>query len=112
MRRKHYRDVSIEAFKADGASFEVAAEGGVTVSSELDRQSMVGKLQTLIDETLSEKQRFAIRASLAGLARGSHRRKNRQQPKLGLQISPRRPHQASLRIGRCWHFGRSIRVGF
>ena len=67
MRRKHYRDVSIEAFTADGASFEVAAEGGVTVSSELDRRTMIGRLQTLIDESLSEKQRFAIRASLAGL---------------------------------------------
>ena len=37
------------------------------MSTELDRKSMVGKLQKLIDETLSEKQRFAIRASLAGL---------------------------------------------
>ncbi|MEO1525324.1 MAG: sigma-70 family RNA polymerase sigma factor [Planctomycetota bacterium] len=67
MRRKHYHDVSIESFTSDGASFEVAAEVDVTASAELDRMSMVVKLQKLIDETLSEKQRFAIRASLAGL---------------------------------------------
>ena len=67
MRRKHHKDVSMEAFAADGASFEIAADGGVTVSSELDRRTIIGKLQVLIDQSLSEKQRFAIRASLAGL---------------------------------------------
>ena len=67
MRRKHYQDVSIESFNNDGGKFEVAAVDVVTVSTELDRESMVGKLQMLIEETLSEKQRFAIRASLAGL---------------------------------------------
>ena len=67
MRRKHYRDVSIDSLTTDGSAFEVAAEVAVTVSTELDRKSMIGKLQTLIDEMLSEKQRFAIRATLAGL---------------------------------------------
>ena len=67
MRRKHYKDVSIESFASEGSSFEVAAVDDVTVSTELDRESMIGKLQALIDESLSEKQRFAIRASLAGL---------------------------------------------
>ena len=67
MRHKHYKDVSIESFAKEGSSFEVADVGNVTVSTELDRESMVGKLQTLIDESLSQKQRFAIRASLAGL---------------------------------------------
>ncbi|MEM9368360.1 MAG: sigma-70 family RNA polymerase sigma factor [Planctomycetota bacterium] len=67
MRRKHYQDVSIDALATDGASFEVASVDDVTVSTELDRNHMVSKLQRLIDETLSEKQRFAIRASLAGL---------------------------------------------
>ena len=67
MRRKHYQDVSIDSFASDGASFEVAEEVDVTASAELDRVSMILKLQKLIDDTLSEKQRFAIRASLAGL---------------------------------------------
>lgn len=67
MRRKHYKDVSIESFSNDGAKFEVANVDDITMSTELDRKSMIGKLQKLIDETLSEKQRFAIRASLAGL---------------------------------------------
>ena len=67
MRRKHYQDVSIESFATDGGNFEVAAEQDVTVSTELDRRSMIGVLQRLIDEKLSEKQRYAVRASLAGL---------------------------------------------
>lgn len=67
MRRKHYQDVSIDAFASDGASFEVADEDDVTMSAEFDRQLMVAKLQMMIEQTLSEKQRFAIRASLAGL---------------------------------------------
>ena len=67
MRRKRYYDVSIESFTNDGTSFDVFAPNDVTMSAELDRQSMIGKLQDLIDETLSEKQRFAIRATLAGL---------------------------------------------
>ena len=46
---------------------EVPEVDVVTVSTELDRESLIGRLQQLIDETLSEKQRFAIRASLAGL---------------------------------------------
>lgn len=67
MRRKHYKDVSIDSFASDGATFEVANEGDVTMSAEFDRQLMVAKLQMLIEQNLSEKQRFAIRASLAGL---------------------------------------------
>lgn len=67
MRRKHFQDVSIESFRIDDSAIEIAAEGSVTVSTELDRESMVGKLQALIETTLSEKQRFAIRASLAGM---------------------------------------------
>jgi RNA polymerase sigma-70 factor (ECF subfamily) len=67
MRRKHFQDVSIDSLSTDGSSFEIAAEGDVTASAELDRQSMIMKLQTLIDTTLSEKQRFAIRATLSGM---------------------------------------------
>lgn len=67
MRRKHYQDVSLEAFETDGSKFEIASGDDVTSSVEFDRQSMVHKLQKLIDQTLSEKQRFAIRASLAGM---------------------------------------------
>lgn len=67
MRRKHYQDVSINAFATEGAKMEVPEVDVVTVSTELDRESLIGRLQQLIDETLSEKQRFAIRASLAGL---------------------------------------------
>ena len=67
MRRKHFQDVSIESFRTDESAIELASEGDVTLSAEFDRQSMVYKLQALIDSTLSEKQRFAIRATLAGM---------------------------------------------
>jgi len=67
MRRKHFQDVSIESFRTDNSAIEIPAEGGVTASAEFDRQSLVGKLQGLIDTVLSEKQRYAIRASLAGM---------------------------------------------
>lgn len=67
MRRKHFQDVSIDSLGTEGSSFEIASEGDLTASTELDRQSMVVQLQGLIDTTLSEKQRFAIRATLAGM---------------------------------------------
>jgi len=67
MRRKHFQDVSINSLATDGSSFEIATDGDVTASTEFDRQSMVVNLQGLIDTTLSEKQRFAIRATLAGM---------------------------------------------
>lgn len=67
MRRKHFQDVSIDSLTTDGASFEVASTDDINVSAEMDRSLIVSKLQRLIDETLSEKQRFAIRASLSGL---------------------------------------------
>ncbi|MEO1617431.1 MAG: sigma-70 family RNA polymerase sigma factor [Planctomycetota bacterium] len=66
MRRKHYEDVSIEAFKTEGATFEVASEE-TSASDGLDRRWMVTKLQSLIEDSLSEKQRFAVRATLEGL---------------------------------------------
>ena len=67
MRRKHYQNTSIDSFKSEGATFEVAEQVAATVSTEIDRKHLVIRLQKIIDESLSEKQRFAIRATLAGL---------------------------------------------
>ena len=68
MRRKHYQDVSIEAFQGEeSAKIEIAVDDSDSSSDQFDRLDMVRKLQELINETLTEKQRFAIRASLEGL---------------------------------------------
>lgn len=68
MRRKHYQDVSMDAFQdEDATKIEIAIEDGVSAEDKMDRLSMVETLQGLIDSTLTEKQRFAIRGSLEGM---------------------------------------------
>ena len=68
MRRKHYRDVSIEQFRnEDNARIEIAVDDSTSAEDRIDRDSIVRKLQTLINETLTDKQRFAIRSTLEGL---------------------------------------------
>lgn len=68
MRRKHYQDVSLESFQGeDSSKIEIAFQDGDASGEAIDRGEMIGKLQTLIKETLTQKQRFAIRASLEGL---------------------------------------------
>jgi RNA polymerase sigma-70 factor (ECF subfamily) len=68
MRRKRYQDVSIESFTSEDATkIEIAVDDGISAESNLDRGSLIETLQGLIDNVLSEKQRFAIRASLEGL---------------------------------------------
>lgn len=68
LRRKHYQDVSIEAFASDDATkIEIAVDDGVSAEDNMDRVSMVETLQRLIDAVLTPKQRVAIRASLDGM---------------------------------------------
>lgn len=68
MRRKHYQDVSIEAFQGDGSTkIDVAVDDSDSSAQTVDRLAIVRQLQQLIDQSLTEKQRFAIRASLEGL---------------------------------------------
>ena len=68
MRRKHYQDISIESFQADdSAKIEIAVDVSNSAEDKVDRVAMVQKLQDLINETLTEKQRFAVRATLEGL---------------------------------------------
>lgn len=68
MRRKHYQDVSLNSFSDDGSmSIELAVDASERSDVQLDRQSMVETLQALIDTSLTEKQRVAIRAALEGI---------------------------------------------
>ncbi len=68
MRRRHYKDVSIDAFSnEDAMKIDVAVDDSQQVDTKLERQSLLEKLQELIDSELTEKQRFAIRSSLSGM---------------------------------------------
>ncbi len=68
LRRQHYRDVSLD-YSADGDRVRVDVEdksASPTENNE-ERNRLFVMLQKLIDETLTAKQREAIRGSLAGL---------------------------------------------
>jgi len=68
MRRKHFQDVSLDSSgSSDAVRTEVADKKEVLAGSELDRSWMLERLEQLIDETLTERQRVAIRASLDGM---------------------------------------------
>ena len=68
MRRKYFQDVSIETFeKEDSMRIEVAVDDTNSSSQQLERKSLLDKLQQVIDSDLTDKQRLAIRASLEGM---------------------------------------------
>lgn len=68
MRRKHFQDVSLDSSSGgEPVRIEVADENNTQAGSELDRSWMLERLERLIDETLTERQRVAIRASLSGM---------------------------------------------
>ena len=68
LRRRHYRDVSLNF---DSTDAHLRLDPILLASSPADRepsrQSLFALLQKLIDETLSERQRIAIRGTLEGL---------------------------------------------
>lgn len=67
-RRKHYKDVSLDAMAASsGLSVDLTQSSDAPVDNNLERKSVISTLQNLIDSVLTDKQRFAIRAALEGL---------------------------------------------
>ena len=68
LRRQHYRDVSLD-FSADGdrVRIDVEDKSAASMQGSEERNRLFALLQKLIDETLTAKQREAIRGSLAGL---------------------------------------------
>ncbi|MEQ1826245.1 MAG: RNA polymerase sigma factor [Pirellula sp.] len=69
LRRKYHSDVSIEAFRGeDGYRIDIAVADEQSLSSNYDRAELIAKLQLLIDSDLTEKQRLALRAFLAGFS--------------------------------------------
>lgn len=69
LRRKYHQDVSLEAFDGqDNYQMEVAIEASKNNSDSTDREELLRTLQHLIDTELTEKQRMAMRAFLAGFS--------------------------------------------
>lgn len=68
MRRKRYQDVSLDAYQSEAVSVTlVAPDDSLSTQQRLDQQTMVEKLQQLIESSLTPKQRGAIQASLDGV---------------------------------------------
>ena len=68
LRKQYYRDVSIDLSIAGNDSRIGVVDPSVdSTEDDADRQTLLTLLQRLIDERLSDKQRLAIRGSLAGL---------------------------------------------
>jgi RNA polymerase sigma-70 factor (ECF subfamily) len=71
LRRKYHRDVSMEAFNGeDGYRIEVAVAVSDQGEMQGERIELLEKLQSLIESELTEKQRMAMRAFLAGYSTG------------------------------------------
>lgn len=67
-RRRHNKDVSLEGITAgDSLRFDLAESDVVSAGREMDQRKVLSKLQELIDDLLTDKQRLAIRGLLEGL---------------------------------------------
>ncbi|GAB5406418.1 MAG: RNA polymerase sigma factor [Aureliella sp.] len=68
LRRKHYRDISLDAMTtANDFSMEIAIDSSRPASEQHDRNTVLSTLQKLIDVELTQKQRAAVRALLSGM---------------------------------------------
>jgi RNA polymerase sigma-70 factor (ECF subfamily) len=68
LRRKHFKDVSLEAISAGGdMSFDVADVAEADPQQQAVRKSMLDVLSNLIDHELTEKQRVVVRSLLGGM---------------------------------------------
>jgi RNA polymerase sigma-70 factor (ECF subfamily) len=68
LRRKHFQDVSLDPYTRDERSnHEPAAEAGQPPEERDSRARMVDTLKRLVDETLTDKQKTAVQASLNGM---------------------------------------------
>lgn len=66
-RRRHFQDVSLDAVTEDGLRFDPADMAQGNPEDDLDRESILKKLQELIENDLTEKQRTVVRALLGGM---------------------------------------------
>ncbi len=66
LRRKRWRDVSLDQFLEDGRHFAEAVDESAPADGEEEREHLVRKLKRAIAEKLSVKQRAIIAAALEG----------------------------------------------
>ena len=67
-RRRHTKDVSLDGMVTrDNLKIDFADKESTQAGQSIDQESILRKLQELIDADLTDKQRFAIRGVLEGL---------------------------------------------
>lgn len=68
LRRRHFQNVSLEEVTGgEGLRVEIAVDPAATPQKQAEQQSILDSLRQLIDETLTEKQRLALKATLGGM---------------------------------------------
>jgi RNA polymerase sigma factor (sigma-70 family) len=68
LRRKHTQDISLDGLTGSNSlKIEFADDSAEKPSAGIERTSLLGKLQELIDESLTDRQRWAIQALLNGV---------------------------------------------
>ncbi len=68
LRRKHTQDISLDGLTGSNSlKIEFADNSAEKPSAGIERTSLLGKLQELIDECLTDRQRWAIEALLNGV---------------------------------------------
>lgn len=67
MRRKHFKDVSMDKLLEKSMRFEPAALPEVSSDIENEKLSIIKKLRELIDDNLTDKQREAVHCLLNGM---------------------------------------------
>lgn len=66
LRRRRWKDVSLDALVAD-AGLELQADDAAQADTESDKQAIFGKMHEVIRSELTEKQRTALVAELRGM---------------------------------------------
>ncbi len=68
LRRRHYREVSLNTLNRGGhLRFEITVGDDIPIGDKLDRLKLLEMLRQLIDSELTEKQRLSIQALLTGM---------------------------------------------
>ena len=68
MRRRHFKDVSLEQIIGEnGTALEIEDEDGVSVAERMDKQALYAELQRRIESDLTERQQTVLLALLGGM---------------------------------------------
>ena len=68
LRRRHHKDVSLDAITSNNdMSFDIAIADELPPGNDIDRKALLGTLADLIENDLTEKQRLVVRALLGGM---------------------------------------------